>query len=709
MRLHALLPLLLCVACGGGDDTVEAGRWQDLSAGPAAVLGQAPLTFGDAGVTLTAEGGSWRVRAVVPSAGFEDLGGGLFRAARPLPSAGEATFTLAGAELPEIELHVGRQREAPALARVDPPQGALRWLARQARPGAIAIGPWVYLALEPGAPVPGELTVETGVDAGEGGRLVLSGLTASGFRVPPGGHVARSATAPAGSVLRFQLLVTGRLEGGSMSLVLEDGGEELGRWERPLDGSDTPVPVAIALPAGARELRFRAEGDAALVAVLTPRVAPAEVGRPDARPWDEPRRDVVLLMADTYRADNLAAWGGDPVIAPRLNQLAAEGRRFLDVRAPSTWTLPSHAAFLSGLYPPQCGVALEMDRLPESAWTLAEHLAAAGYRTAAVTDRGYVSQAFGMDQGFEWFAEGEVDVDRTVSEVERVLAADDGRPLFLFVQSYRAHDPYRCEPRTRERLGEAYAPKHELEELLGKLGKAARDEQRGEGWSGAAGALARDYERYYRGASADLDACFGVLLDRFDEGGLRDNTVMCLTSDHGESFADHGVMGHGSGVWDDQALVPFVLRAPGLEPGDTRHPGSLIDLPRTLSLLAGVEDHGDWLGQDLLDPSGTPPVFSFQTREVMGATDVAVVHRGLKLILDAQRGDEVRYGYDLTGDPSESVDRGQEDEFRELRESVDRALRAVRSPLLGREDSEISADHRANLDALGYGGGEDEE
>ena len=710
MRLAVLLSLVVLVACSGDSGSDDLGPWRDLACGPAAAVGTDPVTFGDAPVELARSADGWHVRAVLPAASFEDLGRGIYRAGRPMPTGGDRVkLTLAGEPLAAISIHVGRNRRAPALARSKPSVKSLRWLASQERPGGIAIGPWVYVVLPADADAPEALTYEAEIPDGGGGRLSLSGLTADGFLVPPGGSVMREVRVPEASVLRFQLLVSGRVPGGRAQLVLLDGEVELGRWERPLDGDSDPTPLSIALPAGEHRLRFRASGDAALVAVLVPRVAPAEFGRPDARPWEEARRDVLLLLADTYRADNLAAWGGDPTIAPRLNRLAAESHRFLQVRAPATWTLPSHAALFSGLYPPQCGVELEMDRLPDSAWTLAEHLADAGFRTAAVTDRGYVSRAFGMDQGFQWFDEGEVDVARTVAAVERVLAADDGRPLFLFVQSYRAHDPYLCKPWTLERLGQAYAPEHTLEDLFPLLRQAAQEEQRGQAWTGDAQAVAQDYERHYRGASADLDACFGALLDRFDDAGLRGNTVLCMTSDHGESFAEHGVMGHGSGVWDDQAHVPLLVRAPGLAPVDDHSLGSLVDLPRTLSRLAGVGDHGGWLGQDLFAPRGSPPVFSFQTRQVQGANDVAVVHRGRKLILDGENGDALRHAYDLRADPGETTDLGAQESYRDLRRRVENALVSVRAAVLGREDSTISAEHRANLDALGYGGDDDEE
>ena len=89
---------------------------------------------------------------------------------------------------------------------------------------------------------------------------------------------------------------------------------------------------------------------------------------------------------------------------------------------------------------------------------------------------------------------------------------------------------------------------------------------------------------------------------------------------------------------------------------------------------------------------------------MLDATDVAVIYRGRKLILDGDQQDAMRHAYDLNEDPGERSDRAADDSFKELRGGVDSALHTVRTPLLGREDSVISDEQRANLDALGYGG-----
>lgn len=703
MRILVCLSLLGLLACGGDD----GARWQGLARGPAATLGHDPASFGGAPVEVSGGEGVWRTAVELQGTSLEHLGDGLYRTGRPMALEGGALrLTVDGKVIPILDSPVDDKRQDPELAAIDLSRGIRSWLKRRKRPGGLVAGPFVYLALEPEAKTPDVLRVEAELPAPVPGRVELRGLAADGFLVPAGGHVLRETSVPDGSAMRFEWSATGWLEGGRTELVLADGDQELGRWARDLDGTDATHAVAIPIASGDHAFRFRIEGDAARVAVLLPRIGPAELGRPDARPWPEARRDVVLLLADTYRADNLAAWGGDPRIAPKLNGLADESKRFLQVRAPATWTLPSHAAFLCGMYPPQCGVNREEDRLPESAWTLAEHFAAAGYRTAAVTDRGFVSRAFGMDQGFEWFDEGQVDDGRTVSAIEQILAADDGRPLFLFVQSYRAHDPYRTRPYTAQRLGEDFRPRWTIKETLPYLTGYLRTGERGAPFPSEVAERAADYERHYRGSSADLDLLFGVLLERFDVAGLRGNTVLCLTSDHGESFGRRGVLGHGSGTWDGQAHVPLTLRAPGLSPGDEQRSASLVDLPRTLASLAGLVPHPEWLGQDLLDPVDDPPVFSFQSRTVLGATDVAVVYDNRKLILDEDGGDAIRHGYALDADPSELVDRGGEAAFIELREDIDGILRVVRTPLLGREDAVISADQRANLNALGYGGDE---
>ena len=193
-------------------------------------------------------------------------------------------------------------------------------------------------------------------------------------------------------------------------------------------------------------LTFEVEGDPGVTAILDPVVGPLEVGDYGDRPWEDAAPDIVVFLADTFRADNLAAWGGAPDVAPNTNALAEASVRFLETRATSVWTLPTHASMFSGLFPLQHGAITSETKLSPDLLTIAEHLAAHGYRTGAITEGAFVSRTYGLDQGFAWFEERtatERPYPLTLAGALDFLDADDGRPVFLFVHTYRVHAPYR--------------------------------------------------------------------------------------------------------------------------------------------------------------------------------------------------------------------------------------------------------------------------
>ena len=103
-----------------------------------------------------------------------------------------------------------------------------------------------------------------------------------------------------------------------------------------------------------------------------------------------------------------------------------------------------------------------------------------------------------------------------------------------------------------------------------------------------------------------VDRVAGTLLERLEEQGLLEDTVVLVTGDHGEEFLDNGYFGHTSNFTAAQLAVPFLLRAPGLEPGARRDPTSHLDVPATLLELLGADPaaRGDWtLGGNLLEPA----------------------------------------------------------------------------------------------------------
>jgi arylsulfatase A-like enzyme len=170
------------------------------------------------------------------------------------------------------------------------------------------------------------------------------------------------------------------------------------------------------------------------------------------------RPNVVLVVADTLRADHLPFYGYARETAPFLARLAASGAVFEQAASTSSWTAPATASLLTGLYPPQHGVVLglratrrmrrtqptlELNRIPGAVTTLAELLHDAGYRTFGVADNITVCRELGFADGFDrWqtlpYAGAAAVADQILAWAADLAAA---RPYFLYVHLMDPHHP----------------------------------------------------------------------------------------------------------------------------------------------------------------------------------------------------------------------------------------------------------------------------
>ncbi len=192
---------------------------------------------------------------------------------------------------------------------------------------------------------------------------------------------------------------------------------------------------------------------------------------------------VLLVTLDTTRADRLGAYGGPPGATPQLDALAARAVVFERAFAVAPMTLPAHASMLTGRLPTRTGVRWNGEqRLPRDIPTLAESFSRAGYDTAAFVSAAVLDRAFGLDRGFSTYDDvvgtegGKWKAERPGAEtVERALdwldGVAEGRPVFLWVHVFEAHDPYQPPPPFGSRfsedpyLGEIAA----ADDALGKL------------------------------------------------------------------------------------------------------------------------------------------------------------------------------------------------------------------------------------------------
>lgn len=334
----------------------------------------------------------------------------------------------------------------------------------------------------------------------------------------------------------------------------------------------------------------------ALLAAFVPPAAAAGV---------EPARPsrVVLVTIDTLRRDAVSHLGGPERLTPTLDRLAARGATFTDAWAPSSWTVPSMASLLTGLAPSGHGVVsgviesrrqmapVGQQRLSGRLTTLAEAFREAGWLTVGVPANRHLHGRTGFEQGFDhyWGPAEFTTADVLNRRVAQMLLEAHGpswqeawlrRPTFLWVHYFDPHDPY------LERLpwAERFAPGDGGREALGRLTMKAIKERFPAPFDEVAGRL----RALYLSEVGWSDARLGDLLD---ELGSDDDTLVVVTSDHGEEFAEHGGLGHGQSLHDELVRIPMVVSWPRGLPGGARIDGRvcLTDLLPTLAELCGLE------------------------------------------------------------------------------------------------------------------------
>ncbi len=296
-------------------------------------------------------------------------------------------------------------------------------------------------------------------------------------------------------------------------------------------------------------------------------------GTPTVEAEVRPAPAVLLVSFDTTRADALGAYGHEPSPSPTVDALAARGVRFDEVQTTAPLTLPAHSSLFTGRTPDRHGVRDNNGHhLPDSALTVAEQFAQAGWRTGGFVGAVVIDGIFGTDQGFEVYEDGfdlsgpgadslavaQWPGDKVRERAVRwITGVDPLVPVFVFVHLYDPHLPYEAPERFR----------------------ASHDDG-------------------YDAEIAFADEQLSAVIDALTAQG-RDPWV-AVVADHGEGRGDHGEPTHGQYAYRSTMRVPWVLAGPGVEPGVVTEPVSIVDVAPTLLALAGVPALPDIEGVDVL-------------------------------------------------------------------------------------------------------------
>ena len=378
-----------------------------------------------------------------------------------------------------------------------------------------------------------------------------------------------------------------------------------------------------------------------------------------APPEVEPPPLVVLYISDTTRADRLSLFGYDRLTSPRMSALVEDGAQAWVAHSNSSWTRPSIATLFTGLEQGAHGVLTKWNALPSDLPVLAESLRDAGYRTVAFSGSSHVQEGSGFARGFARFddvSEPRVEADlkprivHFMDEIFEEIDQSSGKPLFVFIHSIGPHDPYQAPDEAQAAVDLPQIPTVFGEDLAEGPAQIRWIELAFRDRIDMNGALVGGLSALYDAEIWDEDVQIGRFVEGLKQRGLWERSLFVLTSDHGEEFGEHGSLRHGRTLWDEQLEVPLIIHWPeGSKPKQATTAG-LLDVPATITSIAGGDPLSGAQGRDL---RAEPPAPRYWHAEIGAEKLSALWDDRYKLLVRGGR--EASVGlYDRLEDPGET-------------------------------------------------------
>jgi arylsulfatase A-like enzyme len=436
------------------------------------------------------------------------------------------------------------------------------------------------------------------------------------------------------------------------------------------------------------------------------------------------RPNIVLITLESIRADRLNCEDPATCVFPKLNELAEESVVYENAYSVTSWTLAAHASLFTGLYPTAHQTTQPSSRLDDSYTTIAEILTAEGYQCAGIISGPYLRKEHNLHQGFEYYEESLATVDHLESHGDVTNPGmadllkgfmsekrDRRRPFFLFAYFWDPHYDYiPPPPYDRMFVRETDEPIDVTDyESSNTVNARIKPEQ-----------LSYVISQY-DGEIRWTDHHLGEFLQLLKQEGVWDNTVIIVTSDHGQEFFEHGRKGHKHNVYEESIHVPLVIKYAQSKPtGRESRLVSHIDIFPTIMTLTKSEVTTPSYSHSLLSssPGWERPIF-FELHSLWYIRDrsldeivakaegqfLSIRKNNYKLIYSSRPA--ALQLYDLENDRGEKHDLQKEEpritaRLKDRLDAWQEEMRSVRMSFSEGGEAELSEEMIERLRSLGY-------
>jgi len=347
--------------------------------------------------------------------------------------------------------------------------------------------------------------------------------------------------------------------------------------------------------------------------------------------------NIILIVIDTLRADHLGVYGYSRNTSPNIDKLAKESIVFENAIAQSSWTRPGMASILTGLYPKNHGAITRDDRLGDDKLLLSEILQNNGYRTYAFVANGNCGEQVGFNQGYDqFFRFGErktPSVHVNADEINKSLISflkglKQNTNNFIYIHYVDPHLPYMPHTKHFSLMNKNIFTEDRFQEVRPRLFDKLENES-----------ILKEVINAYDDEILSNDKAIGELLQALKDENMYEDSIIVITSDHGEEFMDHRNLQHGKTLYDEQLKVPLMIRLPSKIDRFEKKQVSQVDIVPSLLQVLGIRAANRFDGVSVFSDETRNP-FTYAEHDRVGRTIFSIRSLEQKFIISRRAFDQ---------------------------------------------------------------------